>query len=77
LPIIANTSILNAIQREVDKGKTEAEAIDLIENATMQYAAEFIDEVKFADKAQKWYDGGGYLAENLKPTKKEKYYGVN
>lgn len=68
LPIETDRSIHNAIMREIENGKTEDEAIDLIENGTMKYAAEFIEDNKFAKDAIPWYNGGGYLAnaENKK-----------
>jgi hypothetical protein len=70
LPIPAQVAVNNAIIREVESGLNIDKAIDLIENGTIQYAAEFIESNQFAKEAKAWYDGGGYMSVSSKPKNK-------
>lgn len=65
-------AIGNAIQREVDKGSSEDNAIKVLEDSTKEYAKDFKDNNEFAVKACKWFDGGGYHSVVSKPKTETK-----
>ncbi len=66
----ALVSVGNAIQREVDKGSSEENAIKVIEEATKDYAVQ-LDDVKYSKQACDWYNGGGYLSVVSKPKRSQ------
>lgn len=55
-------AIGNAIQREIDKGSSEDNAIKVLEDSAKEYAKDFKDSNQYAIECVKWFDGGGYHA---------------